>query len=149
MVNTIIQPHNGPFDGLSTYPNIKGLWDFKAATKGPLFNKVTTFSCSQSFVQALCISDMQSVEDLVSAVSCPSACDLDLGSKTLAVRTPPQPYTACSFAVLKASTTGATVRSGAVVLRKDTVLLLSGKGVQFSGTRFSGTPPFTSAPSPV
>lgn len=87
------------------------------------------------------MQELQSVEDFISAVSSCSVSSLDLGCKRLSVRTPPRRQSATSFAVLKASTTGAIVHSGHVVLRKDAVLLLSGEGIHFSGTSFSGTFP--------
>lgn len=92
-------------------------------------------------VQAVDVEDMQNVEDFVSAVSSPLECELDLSTKTLTLRTHPKPKSAASFAVLKTSTAGATVRMGRLMLRKDTVLLLSGACIHFSGTSFTGTVP--------
>lgn len=94
-------------------------------------------------LQAVNIREILSVEDLISAISSRSLLVLDLGCKRLAVHTRPEPQSAASFAVLKASTTSGTVHNGCITLRKDTVLLLTGEGVDFSGTSFSGTVPFT------
>lgn len=94
----------------------------------------------------MCLQDVkageiQSAEHLVSALSCASIREIILGAKTLTVVTPAPQDPESTFAVLEASTTGATVHKGAVLLRHYTVLLLTGTGVHFHGTSFTGTIP--------
>lgn len=74
----------------------------------------------------------------MSALSSPCTRELYLESNTLAVSTPVAKRSARAFSVLKASTSGSTVHDGIVALRQDTVLLLTGQGVHFQGTTFTG-----------
>lgn len=89
-------------------------------------------------------SSISDIEDLVSAISSPKLLHMHLPTAPLRTRCEFPAPGGNSFAVWRAPSAGCIVQSGTVELPERGLLLLTGCGVRFYGTTFTGArPPFS------